>query len=401
MCCLPAITAAGGPEVIYILYLCRSSAWEARRDLMLSADPSIEVLGVQTLGAHAIWQGSVDPGAVNRRMRIYMPRSYEQFIEERDMLILHDAPHSHPLQPEIRLDSKWLHWWVDAVIEEGVSLCMWGGDASWGGHGEQRNPSWGETVLDAVLPFQCLPAYALPVPKPFEPDFVDSNHPLSRLPWEKSPPIMVLNNVKPKAGATMVAYAASRTERFPWIAWWEQGKGRVLGETQVFGSLGGGARMALEWDWFQDFLIYLTYFGAGKEIPGDIYKAHRIREDINSHIAQTSLMVSLFEFIERFGVSTTDLYAEIDNINLIEEEAEEFYRKGEYDKADQKLQKVNAEWGRLNVEAIEVKENTLVWIYLIEWMIVTSAATISGVIVWTLMIRRRYYHEILTTRGTH
>ncbi len=397
---MPGVLSAGDPDIIDVLYLCRSSAWDSRLDLMLIADPSIDVLGVQTLGAYAIWQGSVNPAAVNRRMRIYMPRNYDQLVAERDMLILDDAPHSHPLQPEIQLDPKWLHWWVDAVKEDGMALCMWGGDASWGGHGEQDNPSWSETVLDEVLPFTGLPAYAVTVPTPLRRDFADTNHPLARLPWDICPPIMVLNNVKPKPGATMVAYATSRRESHPWIAWWEQGQGRVLGETEVFGSLGGGSRMPEEWEWYQDFLIYLTYFAARKEIPQDIYKAHRIREDINTHIAQASLMVSLLEFIERFGVSTTDLYTELDSITLLKEEAEEHYRRDEYDQADGTLREVNAAWGRLNNRAIEVKDRALIWIYLIEWMIVTSAAIIAGVVVWTLMVRRRLYHEILTTRST-
>jgi hypothetical protein len=394
-----AVLGAGDPDLVDVLYLCRASTWNAeRRDLILAADPSINVLGVETVGAFAIWQGEINPASVNRRLRIYMPRSYQQLIEERDLVVLHDAPHSHPQQPEVRLDPKWLHWWSEAVIEEGMSLSMWGGDASWGGQGEQVNPSWGETVLEPILPFECLPAYSPSTPKPMQPDFVDPAHPLARLPWDRSPPIMVLNNVALKQGAQLIARARSRGEAYQWMALWIQGEGKVLGETQVFSSLGAGARMREDWDWWQDFVIYLTYLAADKAIPADIIQAHRIREEINTHIAQASLMVSLLEFVERFGISTVDLYSDLDDINLLKMRAEEHYRQEDYDGAAEVFEEINSAWGELNVKAIRVKENALIWVYMIEWLVVTSAAIISGTVVWTLMIRRRMYREIGTTR---
>ncbi len=398
---LPAarVDGAGDPNFVDVLYLCRASTWNAeRRDLILSSDPSINVLGVETVGAFAIWQGQINPASVNRRLRIYMPRTYQQLIGERDLVVLHDAPHSHPEQPEVRLDPRWLHWWVDAVNEEGMGLSMWGGDASWGGQGEQVNPSWGETVLEPILPFECLPAYSPSVPRPMQPDFVDPEHPLARLPWDGSPPIMVLNNVALKPGAQLIARARSASQAYPWMAWWTQGEGKVLGEAQVFSSLGGGARMREEWDWWQDFVIYLTYLAADKPIPADIIRAHRIREEINTHIAQASLMVSLLEFVERFGISTVDLYSELDDINVLKMQAEEHYRQDDYDSAAEVFEEINSAWSELNMKAIRVKENALIWVYIIEWLIVTSAAIISGTVVWTLMIRRKMYKEIATTR---
>jgi hypothetical protein len=157
--------------------------------------------------------------------------------------------------------------------------------------------------------------------------------------------------------------------------------------------------MRKEWDWWQDFVIYLAYFGAGKPIPQDIYKAHRIREEINTYISKASLMVSLFEFIERFGISTVGLYAEMESIHLLEQRAEELFRRDDYDGAADIFEEVNTAWGELNMRAIAVKENALVWVYLIEWLTVTSVSILSGALVWTLMVRRRLYRDIKTTRS--
>jgi len=38
------------------------------------------------------------------------------------------------------------------------------------------------------------------------------------------------------------------------------------------------------------------------------------------------------------------------------------------------------------------------WIYLVEWLAVTATMMISGIAVWSLMIRRRYFKEVRSTR---
>jgi hypothetical protein len=253
-------------------------------------------------------------------------------------------------------------------------------------------------VVGPVLPFDCLRAYCPGAPRPMIPDFVQTDHPLSRLPWDTSPPMMVLNNVALKQGATLVASATTGRDRFPWLAYWYQGEGKVVGETQVFSSLGGGARMRMEWDWWQDFIIYLAYLCVDKPIPEDIFRAHRIREEINTYISKASLMVSLFEFIENFGISTVGLYQEMEEIHSLEKEAEEYYRRDDYDKAAEIFDEVNAQWGQLNTRAMEVKDDALVWVYLIEWLVVTGVSVIAGTLIWTLMVRRRLYREVSTTR---
>jgi hypothetical protein len=231
-----------------------------------------------------------------------------------------------------------------------------------------------------------------------EPTFVVPSHPLNRLPWGDSPGIGVLNAVSIRQGATLVARAAARKTSYPWISWWEYGKGRVLGETQVFYSVGAGGAMQTDWEWWQDFLIYLVYFGAGKEIPEDIYRAHRLRNEINTHISKKSMLVSLLEFVEKVGASSMTLYEELDAINALEEVAEEHYRRGEYDEASDVFQDVHREWDLLNVKAIKLKKNALAWIYLIEWLVVSSVALTAGVVIWSLMIRRSLYRVVGTTR---
>jgi uncharacterized membrane protein len=316
------------------------------------------------------------------------------------MILMREAASGSLAWPEIFFDFKWISWFVKAVQDEGMPLSMWGGDASFGGGGEGSYTSWGDTMLDAILPFESLEGYNPPNAEFQRPQFVDPDHPLARLPWKDAGPVELLNKVEVKQGATLVAKAVAPGKDFPWIAWWRSDQGKVVCETQVFGSHGTTNKMLVDWRWYQDFLIYLTYFGADKPIPLDVYRAHRIREEINTHLAKSALLMSLLEFVEKFGGSTVKLYEELEDLNDLEKVAEEHYRIDDYDGAAEIFEDVHLAWNELNTKAIEVKQNALVWVYVIEWLTVSAAAMISGVFLWYVMISRRLYREMGTTRAS-
>jgi hypothetical protein len=392
--------SAKDPLVIDVLLIDRVLFQGWSFDRMLSVDPSISVLGVPMPGHSTIMDGQ-DPDYMNRVMRIYMPRSYEYLRETADMVLLREASCGSYDFPEVCFDAKWMVWFVRAVQEEGMSFGMWGGDPCWGGHGDGNYKSWGDTIIDEILPFESLGGYSPTRPAFNVPRFIDPEHGLARLPWVSAGYVELLNKVRSKLGSTLVAEAVGTGSAFPWIAWWESGKGRVVGETQVFGSAGGGTStmyMHDHWEWYQDFVIYLVYFGVGKPVPDDIYRAHGLREEINTHLSRRSLVISLFEFVEKFGASTVALYDELEEINHLELEAEEFYRMDDYDSASEVFDEIQVAWMNLNARAIRVKENALVWVYVIEWITVTAASLIAGSVLWLLMVRRRLYREIGITR---
>ena len=393
--------SAGDSQVIDVLLIDRALFQGWSYDRMLSADPSISVLGVPMPGHYTI-AGGDDPDYMNRVMRIYMPRSYDYMRETVDMVLLREASCGSYDYPEVYFDAKWMQWFVRAVQEEGMSLSMWGGDACWGGLGDGNYKSWGETIVGEVLPFESLGGYNPPRPAFNDPHFIDPGHELNRLPWASAGHVELLNRVRPKQGSTLVADAVGPGGTYPWIAWWDSGQGRVVGEAQVFGSAGGGTStmyMYNEWEWYQDFAIYLVYFGVGKPVPGDVARAHRIREEINTHLDRASLVISLFEFIEEFGASTATLYDELEDIDQLKERADEFYRMDDYDSAADVFEDINAAWMELNARAIEVKENALIWVYVIEWFTVTAASLVAGSVLWLVMVRRRLYREMGTTRA--
>jgi hypothetical protein len=156
--------------------------------------------------------------------------------------------------------------------------------------------------------------------------------------------------------------------------------------------------MLREWPWFYDFVIYLMYFGADKSVPADLVQAHRLRQRLLSHTGRVSLLASLLEFVDAFGANTVNLYTDLDEIEAREREAEDSFRRDDYDSAEETMDEVDRLLDELDLRAMGVKRSALLWVYLIEWFVVTGAALISGVFLWVVMVRRRLYREIGTTR---
>ncbi len=396
------VQAAGDPLVIDVLYISRALFQGIKTNPMLAPDPSISILSVPMPGHTQLGTLGEDVNVLNRYMRIYMPRNYEQLTQERDTVVMFEAPLGIAEYPNVYFDARWISWFSKGIQEEGMSLLMMGGDASWGGgwEGPAFYKSWGDTILDAVLPFECLGGTNPTAAGLQRPHFIDPAHPLARLPWKEARYVEVLNKVEKKEGATLIAEAVGRDVQYPWIAAWEVGKGRSVGETQIFGSKDTSNYMLFEWEWYQDFVIFLTYLTAGKPIPADIYRAHRMREEINLHLQKNALLVSLLEFIEKYGANTAKLYAEMDAINQRAKEAEEYYRMDDYDTASDLFEEIHRSFNELNGKAAEAKRRALTWVYLIEWFAVSGVALVSGVIVWNIMVKRRLYREIGTTRAT-
>ncbi len=116
-----------------VLYISRMILQGQSSDSVIAADPAIEILPVPMPSLYGItWMGQ-KPGMVNRMLRVYMPRSYQGLFDQRDMIIMYEAPCGALSDSSIKFDPNWMNWFVKFVEEGGRPLEMWRGDASWGG----------------------------------------------------------------------------------------------------------------------------------------------------------------------------------------------------------------------------------------------------------------------------
>jgi hypothetical protein len=52
----------------------------------------------------------------------------------------------------------------------------------------------------------------------------------------------------------------------------------------------------------------------------------------------------------------------------------------------------------LRIDALVLKDRALFWIYVIEWLSVSGTFLLAGFVLWTLMVRRRLYRQVASTR---
>ena len=81
-------------------------------------------------------------------------------------------------------------------------------------------------------------------------------------------------------------------------------------------------------------------------------------------------------------------------------DAQRLFIQQEYEESLSVLYELEEEFELLSQELVELKSRALLWIYVVEWLTVSGTAIICGVVLWTLMIRRRLYREVKITRAT-
>lgn len=393
------ISALDRSEPVDVLYLSRFAARGYSQNRVMTPDPSIRVNSIPMPGHHLLRYGE-DIDVLARIMRIYFPRNYRTLVEGSDLVVMFEAPCGLEGLSAAQFDPRWMSWLVKGIREDGLDLIMMGGDGCWGGgpEGTTVYRSWGETMLDDVLPFESLGGTNPPQAAFHKPEFLDLDHPLAGLPWSDSSPVEVLNKVEPKLGATMIAQAAGRKDTYPWIACWEQGSGKVVGETQIFWSKETTNTMFAEWEWYDDFVICLMYFGVDKEIPDDLELVHMLRGYFTDYMLKVSLLVSHLEFVENFGANSAPLYDDLDRIRQVQRGAEDSFVAGEYQSTLDRFREIDERWEELEERADRVKDNALMWVYAIEWLAVSGVSLVSGTMLWILMVGRRLYREGGTTR---
>lgn len=390
---LSPLVVAGPEAPVRILYISRGGAWHQT----MGQDPAIQTFWLPVPGHSHIELLGQDPGVMHRIMRIYMPRRVEDLLAKYNMVILQECPYSSTAYDSLWFKDSWVKMIADAVEVHGMSLEMWGGDASWGGGGEGFYTSWGDTMLGPLLPVECLGGYNHQFATPQSVEFADELHPLSRLPWDNCPPVELNNAVQMKEGGHLIAEVVSGGIAWPYIFDWKYGEGYVVGETQVVHSRDTLNLMISYWDYFPDFLTYLAYHGAGRPIPDDIVLVKRIRDQIGSHYAERSMVMSVFEFAEVFGADVTGVYERIDEIDLLHSRVEELYLEGSYDGASELLDEIQRMWADTSKEAMRLKDRAMLWIYLAEYLTISGVALACGTVLWSLMVRRRLYREVATT----
>ncbi len=372
------------PETGRIRVLYIGDAWGPTPFFHIEAEPSFIGTPIPATYAHI---GTYRPRELKQFMRVYMPRTYDEFADNHDIIILSDTNRD-------LYELKQLQWFERGVKDDGIGMMMAGGIEAFGG---DNYPSWGDSPVEDALPVICMKG------KTFRKDFkavvsTEDNDFVQSLPWKKMPMFHGMNIVKSKKGSEILLEAGIKPH-YPLLIYWEYGEGASLAHTPDWTP--GWGQTVMKWDYYPDYVANMNYLVAGVDIPENPQLIHKIRNGFSDYEVNKALAVSLMEFVEEFGAEVTPGQDHLDEIVQMKKEAERSFIEQEYEECSSHLDEISGEFEKLDQELVEMKERALFWIYLVEWMAVSGTALVCGFILWTLMIKRRLYREVEITRADH
>lgn len=323
-----------------------------------------------------------------RFVRIYIPRSFERLSDNYDVIELFD------FVPYVLLDDH-IRWMRDAVGQRGLGLALvemgWYSVSDWTGNDAA---AWMATVLyeaypcDLVVEKQNLNTFYM--------DLVIED------PIVKIPGLEKVSMTEVGRHGIQVARQGSKV----YTVWRARKEDAIVG-----GSYGQGTTLMIPmgwdniptetvkgWDYYVDFVLNHAYFVANVPVPDDPDLARSLRIAFGEYLSRRSLASSLVEFVDRFGASTHSVERTLGKLEKERQAAANLYIAGDYHGAWELLQEIFDGFQSLSEESMKLKDRAFFWIYLIEWLAVTGTLLACGTIIWSLMIRRLLYREVMVTR---
>jgi hypothetical protein len=114
-----------------------------------------------------------------------------------------------------------------------------------------------------------------------------------------------------------------------------------------------------------------------------------------------SMSQDIIDFVSKVGANTVRAESILSQANQAKSKGEIDYLERRYEEAAEKMEEASQLVDQAIDEAFLAKDRALFWIYVSEWLVTTSAALVSGVVLWWLMVRRSLYREVTTTQLRH
>ncbi len=355
--------------------------------------------------------GGYDAADIAKSMRLYFPRSYEDLVEFGFIMFLGiDVRFFSPQQTRML---------YDAIHRDGLGAMA---ERSVMSSNTETAVPWAESIISDTFPNDadavvrlgtwCLMRqvrYVIntnPGVPPVYAAYAGLQGSEYTFPAEGSTACITI----PKEGAVVTTYMVGDFNlgypgslpdpRFRTPGWvphsmfWRYGNGTTWSHAE---------RTTEYWDWVHnpygpDMLMAEILFSAGRRLPDDVVLVHNLRSRFWEYASASSVAMSFLEFIDRFGADTSPIAQRMIRAYETAQEARGLYLDQEYSAALSAMEEALAWMETLMVEALKLRDRALLWIHLVEWLVVTGVFLLAGFGVWTLMIRRRFYREVATTR---
>jgi len=199
----------------------------------------------------------------------------------------------------------------------------------------------------------------------------------------------------PKQGATI--WADIITENMPWLVSWRP----------------GGSNAGMQWvvahrfdDWWMvsinpyamEAATNMILYSMGRPLISDIPARRETLRLFTNFYAQKSIILSMLEWVDAFGANTFALTDRLLALDTGLDDATEDYLDQDYTTAISFLSSVTSTAKEISNEVVRLKDQALLWVYLVEWLAVSGTSLVCAFVLWSLMIRKRAYKEVKTTR---
>ena len=151
-------------------------------------------------------------------------------------------------------------------------------------------------------------------------------------------------------------------------------------------------------EYIPDMFINLVYYSTKRNLITDVEVYHRVRSTFQDFRTRMEILLSLIDFTEKFGASTEGIQDEIRELEGMYDDAKELYFDGDHLATQDTMALAFSAFTEAEVEARRMKDRALIWVYAIEWLVTTATLMISSFALWSLMVRRRLYQTVSTTR---
>jgi hypothetical protein len=323
--------------------------------------------------------------------RVYYPRTRDDLIDSYDFMVIHGARIHHFLPKQIHD--------LDYAFREGGITAFNGLDLAW-------EYAWQPTILHEVVPvsehYSVSPygtsTFTVRFHRNREPVFL----PFLEFGVEEVQGVWFCE-MTVKQGATiwadLVQSVASAGRDLPWLVSWKPGGGNP-GMQWVISH-------TFDWWWIEennpfalDMATNMIFYSLDRPMISDIHARREARRLFHNIQMQKSLVLSMIEWASNFGANVIPLWEKLTELEIEVEKATQDYFDQDYDQTITFLDSLSTVVLEITAYAEGIKDEALFWVYVSEWLVVSSVAITSGTVVWTLMIKRRAFRKVEVSRLT-
>ncbi len=149
-------------------------------------------------------------------------------------------------------------------------------------------------------------------------------------------------------------------------------------------------------DVFLNIVLYINR----RKLPENIPMIHQLRNQFKEYRTRRALIYGILDFADKFGANPSKVDLAITELDKRREKAFESYTGQDFAEALEQMNAALQRMSEVEKDAMELKDRALFWIYVVEWLSVTGTSILAGSVIWALMVKRKLYKEVVTTKST-